>query len=256
MFSLGATAFRLVGLASVLGLLGAIYAGGTVYQWALSLTLYFLYGCVGIAVTYHRYLAHRSFEMPKWRERILVLIGHLAGTGSAISWVSEHHQHHRFSDTAKDPHSPRNGLWRALTLDYIHTTSPMQVRHNRTAIHLARDGFYRFLHDYYLLLHGVWVACLYTLFGVDGVLFGHVVPVACVVIASVLTNFLGHAIGSQRYATNDDSKNSAVTASFSWGEGWHNNHHRYPGRPKFGEKWYEVDISWLVIRLVRGTNAR
>lgn len=238
--------FRLSALAAVLALAYALWHGGEWWQWAIAFAGYFLYGCVGIVVGFHRYLTHRSFKLSKWKERVVVLLGHLAGTGSAISWVAMHLEHHKYSDEMRDPHSPRNGLLPMLTLGYGES---FKTR-SRAILRMARDPFYRALHNYMMLLQLAWMAAIYALFGVEGVLFGHLVPVAFVVIGSALTNLLGHTVGAQRYDTGDDSRNSLVAALISWGEGWHNNHHRYPGRARFGEMWWEIDISWLVIRLV------
>jgi len=246
-FTMTPVKFRLMGLISM-GLLSfALYQGGSVANWLTAVFLYFLYGCVGIAVTFHRYLAHKSFVMPRWKECTLALMGHLAGTGSAISWVAEHINHHKFSDTEKDPHSPRNGALKMWLLDY----SVSHTSRSKTVFRLARDPFYRALHKYYLLLHAVWVLGLYFMFGLEGLLFGHFVPVALVFLGSGAANFFGHTHGTQRYATHDDSKNNPLLSLFVWGEGWHNNHHRFPSRPNFGEKWWELDMSWVVIRLVR-----
>lgn len=239
--------FRVMGALSVGMLAYALYQGSSVANWLVAVAVYFLYGCVGIAVTFHRFLTHKSFTMPRWKERVFALIGHLAGTGSAISWVVTHIDHHKFSDTQGDPHSPKNGAWKMWLLDY---GSPQTPR-SRTVFRLAHDPFYRVLHNYYVVLHAVWVLGLYALFGFEGVLFGHFVPVAFVFLGSGAANFFGHTHGTQRYATHDDSKNNPLLALFSWGEGWHNNHHRFPSRPNFGEKWWELDVSWMVIRLVR-----
>lgn len=239
--------FRLAGVLVISMLAYALYQGGSAANWAIAVALYFLYGCVGIAVTFHRYLAHKSFVMPLWKERILAFFGHLAGTGSAISWVAEHLNHHKFSDTEKDPHSPTNGALKMWMLDY----KISQTSRSKTVFRMARDPFYRMLHKYFLALHAVWVLALYILLGFDGVLFGHFVPVAFVFLGSAAANFFGHSHGTQRYATRDNSKNNPVLAFFSWGEGWHNNHHRFPGRPNFGEKWWELDVSWIVIRLIK-----
>jgi fatty-acid desaturase len=246
-FTMTPVKFRLMGLLSVGLLAVALYQGGSVVNWLTAVFLYFLYGCVGIAVTFHRYLTHKSFTMPRWKERVFALIGHLAGTGSAISWIAIHINHHKFSDTAKDPHSPQNGALKMWMLNY----STSQTTRSKTVFRLARDPFYLALHKYYLLLHAVWVLGLYTLLGFEGVLFGHFVPVAFVFLGSGAANFFGHTHGTQRYATHDDSKNSLLLSLFVWGEGWHNNHHRFPSRPNFGEKWWELDVSWVVIRLVR-----
>ncbi len=243
--------FQLSALVSVLALGYAVVHGGEAWQWLLAVTLYFLYGCVGIVVGFHRYLTHGSFKLSKWKERVVVLLGHMAGTGSAISWVAQHIEHHKHSDTARDPHSPRNGVGRMLTLAYTHS---YRTR-SRTVLRMAHDPFYRALHNYFMLIQLGWVSTLFVAFGVEGVLFGHLVPISFVVIGSALTNLLGHTIGAQRYATGDDSKNSLLVALFSWGEGWHNNHHRYPARARFGEKWWEIDIAWYVISLIADRSA-
>lgn len=239
--------FQLSALVAVLALGYSCWLGGQWWQWAIAVGGYFLYGCVGIVVGYHRYFTHKSFKLSKWKERVIAFIGHLACTGSVISWVAQHIEHHRWSDTDKDPHSPQNGMLHMLTLGYRHSYKSR----SRIVLRLAHDPFYRALHNYFLLIQTVWMGFLFATFGVDGVLFGHLVPIAFVVIGSAMTNLLGHTVGAQRYDTKDDSKNSMIAALVSWGEGWHNNHHRYPGRPNFGEKWWEVDIAWYVIWLIK-----
>lgn len=239
--------FRFSAFLAVAALTYAVVIGGTWQEWAVGVGGYFLYGCVGIVVGFHRFLCHRSFKLAKWKERVIVTLGHMAGTASAISWVAKHIEHHRYSDTAKDPHSPRNGVWKMLTLGYKTSAS---VR-SKAVLRLARDPYYRALHEHYFLIHLVWIAFLFVVFGVRGVLFGHLVPVAFVVLGSAVANLLGHTLGSVRYDTNDDSTNSFLAAILTWGEGWHNNHHRYPGRPNFGERWWEIDVAWYVIRLIK-----
>lgn len=239
--------FQLSALVAVLSFAYACWIGGEWWQWAIGVAGYFVYGCVGIVVGFHRYFTHKSFTLSKWKERVLALIGHLAGTGSLISWVAQHIEHHKWSDTDKDPHSPRNGIVPMLTQGYKHSYKTR----SRSVLRLAQDPYYRALHNYFLLIQIVWMAMLFALFGFGGVLFGHLVPIALVVFGSALTNLLGHTIGTQRYDTKDDSRNSFIAALFSWGEGWHNNHHRYPGRANFGEKWWEIDIAWYVIKIIR-----
>jgi stearoyl-CoA desaturase (delta-9 desaturase) len=246
-FTMTPVKFRIVGAISTAMLAYALYQGGSAAHWALAVALYFLYGCLGIAVTFHRYLTHNSFKMSIWKERVFAFFGHLAGTGSAISWVAEHINHHKFSDTSRDPHSPKNGALNMWMLNY----KTSEKTRSKTVFRMLRDPFYRILHKYFLALHIVWVLALYALFGLNGVIFGHFVPVAFVFLGSAAANFFGHTYGMQRYATSDDSRNNPLLAFFSWGEGWHNNHHRFPGRPNFGEKWWELDVSWRVIRLIK-----
>jgi len=242
--------FRISAFVALAALVYAMTLHAEPWQWAVGVFGYFVYGCVGIVVGFHRYLSHRSFKMPMWKERIVVTLGHMAGTASAISWVAKHLDHHRFSDTEKDPHTPHNGIWGMLTFGYKSKASAR----NKMVLRLARDPYYRALHKYYFLLHFGWMAALFAAFGFEGVLFGHLVPVAFVFLGSAASNLLGHTIGKQRYETHDDSTNSMLGAILTWGEGWHNNHHRYPSRPNSGEYWWEIDIAWYVIRLIRERN--
>ena len=247
LFTQTMTKFRLIGFISFCALGYAFFVGGSWQEWVLSAGVYFLYACVGVAVTFHRYLTHSSFEMPKWKEYVMAFLGHLAGTSSAIAWVATHIDHHRFSDTEKDPHALKNGVLKLLLLDYKESEMPR----SRAVIRLINDPFYMILHKYFLLLHIVWVGILYGLFGFDAVLFGHLVPVSLVFAASGAVNVFGHKWGEARHATNDDSKNNLFVALFTWGEGWHNTHHRFPTRANFAERWWELDVSWMVIRLVQ-----
>lgn len=247
LFTQSVQKFRLLGFTSVAALAFALYDGGALEYWLLAVVGYFFYGCLGITVTYHRFLAHKSFKMAKGLEYVFAFLGHLAGTGSAVAWVATHLDHHKFSDTSGDPHSPKDGALKMWLLKYNEPKMPR----NKTVIRLATNPFYRVLHEYYLLLHIVWSAIVYALFDMPGLIFGHWVPVAFSFLASGAANFFGHKLGTKRYETVDDSRNNFLLALISWGEGWHNNHHRFPGRPNLGEKWWELDVSWLVIKAVR-----
>lgn len=239
--------FQVIVFTAISCLIWALFQDYSWHWWLISYGVYFIYGCLGITVTFHRYLTHRSFKLNKWKERALAVIGHLAGTGSAITWVSIHMAHHVYTDTDKDPHSPVNGLLGMLTLQY---KVPKFVRY-KLVLAMAKDPFYKMLHDYYLGLHLIYSLCIYMLFGVDGLLFGHIIPVAITALVSAVSNYFSHYFGYQTYKTQDKSKNDPILAFLAWGEGWHNNHHKHPGRAKFGEKWWEFDISWYVIRLIR-----
>ena len=239
--------FQIIVFTAIGCMVWALFQDYSWHWWLLAYGMYFVYGCLGITVTFHRYLTHRSFTISTWKEYLLAIIGHLAGTGSAITWIAIHHDHHIYADTAKDPHSPKNGLAGMLTLQY---NIPKYTK-SRVALSLAHDPFYRFLHDYYLGLHLVYSIGIYLTFGFNGLLFGHLIPVAFTALVSAISNYFSHSFGYRTYQTRDDSRNDPVLAFLAWGEGWHNNHHKRPNNPKFGEKWWEFDISWLVIKLLR-----
>ena len=137
--------FQIIVFVAIGCLIWALFQDYSWHWWLLAYGMYFVYGCLGITVTFHRYLTHRSFKLSKWKERALAFIGHLAGTGSAITWVAIHMGHHAYADTDKDPHSPVNGLFGMIFLKY---NVPKFVRF-KTVLNLAKDPFYKALHDYF-----------------------------------------------------------------------------------------------------------
>lgn len=240
--------FRLYLLVAVFAA-AAYFTFASVPLWTLYTTLlmYFVYGCLGIVVTFHRGLTHRSYTTREWIEKVFTFLGVLAGTGSSIAWVNMHVLHHKYSDTPKDPHSPLNGVVKMFLLSY---NVPGEL--TKPAKALMRDRYHLFLHNYYNLIHVCFAAAMYAVFGLD-VLFGfYVLPMVLTAVMSNMVNYLGHAHGYKSFNTKDQSTNSFIAALLSFGEGWHNNHHKYPGSANFGGRnWWEFDLSFQVIRLIR-----
>jgi sn-1 stearoyl-lipid 9-desaturase len=212
--------------------------------WAFALLVYFLNGCLGIVVTFHRKLTHNSFQMPKALEYFFTVLGAMGGTGSSVGWVALHHDHHTHSDQPGDPHSPAISGWRVLFPNYVFNLDKWSVRY------LIIDPFHKYLHDYYHLWLALWAGALF-LIDVRVGLFGFVIPVAAQVWSSVITNYVTHSWGYRNFETKDHSMNNPWVSMMNWGEGWHNNHHRYPGRSSYRMKWWEVDISGMVIEVIK-----
>lgn len=212
-----------------------------------TLLMYFVFGCLGVVVMFHRKLTHHSYQTSKFVERLFSFFGVLGGTGSSIAWVNMHVIHHKYSDTPKDPHSPSNGLLNMFLLNY---RVPQEL--TKPAKSLILDKYHLFLHKYYNLIHTVTGLGLATLFGLD-VLFGfYVLPMILTATMSNFVNYLGHSHGYRNYATKDTSTNNLLSAFLSFGEGWHNNHHKHPSLANFGGRnWWEFDLSYQVIRLIQ-----
>jgi fatty-acid desaturase len=229
---------------SVIGL----YVYGVSMLW-VSFLMYFTFACLGITVTFHRYLCHKSFSLHPIIERVFSVFGCLSGTGSSIAWVATHFNHHRFSDRPADPHSPKYTGWRMFTLDY---SKQDDVR--RYMKGLLKDPFHQFLHRNYLLIHIVYVMIL-ALINLQLVVFAYAIPATIIIIMSNVVNYVGHAPrmlgGSRAHQLNDDSSNNPVFSFITFGEAMHNNHHRHPKNPSTGTKWYHFDVSYWVIKLVR-----
>jgi stearoyl-CoA desaturase (delta-9 desaturase) len=213
--------------------------------WAAALGMNFLSGCLGITVTFHRYLSHQSFEFRwPWMEKFFSLLGLLGGTGSAIGWVALHKAHHAYVDTDRDPHGPPRG-WRNFYPDY-----DTHLRY-RFAKHLIKDPFHWFLHKNGAWIIGAYLLALYVFGGLEALAFLGLIPQVITGGVSSVCNWFTHFHGYRTYDTDDNSRNVWWLAIPTWGESWHNNHHANIGDYSFRNKWWEIDISAMVIYLVK-----
>jgi stearoyl-CoA desaturase (delta-9 desaturase) len=238
---------------SIIGsLFGVYYYGISLAITGLILLGYFMYGCLGVVVTYHRHLTHKSFQTHPWLVKLFCILGCLGGTGSPLAWVAIHFNHHLKSDKPNDPHSPHYKGLKIFALNYEHEVDSNTKWRMRD---LIVDPFQQFLHRYYFLIIAAWSITLYFIGGFYLVIFLHWAPAAITAIMSNIVNYIGHKpnwIGGYRtYNLNDYSANNWIFAIPSWGETWHNNHHRYPKNYSCGQKWWELDISALVIKLIK-----
>jgi fatty-acid desaturase len=129
---------------------------GEWYHWLIGIFVYFITGCFGMTMTFHRLLSHKSWNAPKWFHYFGSLAGTYGLTGSTIGWVAVHREHHHFTDQERDPHSPvHQGFFKVQWLSMFETPSP------RYAMHLIKDSFHSFIHRWYFLIHvviaGVWL---------------------------------------------------------------------------------------------------
>lgn len=239
---------------------GAIHALALLAPWFFSwsalgvmIFLHWLLGSIGICLGYHRLLTHRSFQVPKWLEYTIAIIGALALQGGPIFWVSGHRIHHLHTeDVDKDPYSARRGFWwsHMLWLFYPQRDVFAYESYKRFAPDLERDGFYRWLNRYYLLLQLPLGLILYLLGGWSFVIYGLVVRAVILWHSTWLINSATHMTGYRSFECDDNSRNLWWAALLTYGEGWHNNHHAYPNVAKAGLKWWEIDMTWWAIQLL------
>ena len=207
----------------------------------------------GIGMGYHRLHTHRGYKVPKVLEYFLALCATLALEGGPIFWVSVHRCHHQHSDTDLDPHTPNHGGFWAHMGWIIYG----EAMHNDTTLakkyapDLLRGGFYRFLNKWHwvpvtLLGIGVWIFG-----GFDMVLWVIALRITAGLHTTWLVNSATHMWGSRRFKTKDDSRNLWWVALITFGEGWHNNHHAYPVSARHGLAWYELDLTYIQIRLLQ-----
>jgi len=228
--------------------LAAIYCLFT-FQWqdyATAIAVYFVTGCLGITVTFHRLLTHKSYETYAWVRKLGTIFGTLGGVGSSIGWVSIHRQHHRFSDTDKDPHSPKFGWLRSFYGSVLKTPKVQYVTD------LLRDRFQVRMHEHYWKINFVYAVAILLLGGTEWWLVLHVFPSFILWTTMGLVNTLGHTWGYRNYPdTREDSRNNWLSGLVAWGEGWHNNHHGDPNNYSFQVKWWEFDMSKWIIKLIK-----
>jgi stearoyl-CoA desaturase (delta-9 desaturase) len=218
-----------------------------------ALALYFVGGMLGIGMSYHRLLTHRSYKTTKFIEYFLTVCGTLALEGGPIFWVATHRVHHQKSDREGDPHTPREGGWWAhmgwiLTGQGLHHDASILAKY---APDLCRDRFHVWLSSWHWLTNVVVGLILLAVGGWPYVLWGIFFRTVAGLHTTWAVNSATHMWGSRRFETRDDSTNNWWVALLTFGEGWHNNHHAHPTSARHGLAWYELDLNWIGISILK-----
>jgi stearoyl-CoA desaturase (delta-9 desaturase) len=218
----------------------------------------------GITVGYHRLLTHRAFDAPAPVRYTLAVLGSMAVQGSVIDWVADHRKHHAYTDVEGDPHSPHDhgeGLGGALRgLLYAHVgwlfETQGHAQKRRFAPDLLEDRGMRLITRRFLPLVGLGLVIPFALGvgltgslagGLTALLWGGAVRIFLVHHVTWSINSVCHFFGRRRFDTDDHSTNVFWLALPSLGESWHHNHHAFPRSAKHGLRWWEVDVSGLII---------
>jgi stearoyl-CoA desaturase (delta-9 desaturase) len=229
----------------------------------------YLFGTLGINIGYHRLLTHRAFACPRWLEHALSVLGACCWQGSPMSWVAIHRMHHQCSDEPGDPHSPRvSFFWSHMGWFLIYDPAIYSyATYDRYARDLFQDRFYKWLEKpkVWRKLHGAqWTAFLgagalvgtlstWSLWGglqlgLSWLVWGVFLRTVAVWHITWSVNSITHIWGYRTFDTHDDSRNNWLVGLVSNGEGWHNNHHAEPRCAAHGQRWWELDVSYLTIR--------
>lgn len=225
-----------------------------------------LYAVRMFAITgfYHRYFSHRSFKTSRWFQGVMALVGATAAQRDPMWWASHHFHHHAHSDDAEDPHSPaRLGFWMSH-LGWFMTPAGFLTR-RRYVEDWAEFPELRILNrfdlvppvflGFFVYFFGEALARWSPELGTSGLqmlVWGFFVSTAALYHGTFTINSLAHRFGSRRYETNDDSRNNWLLALLTFGEGWHNNHHRYPGAARQGFYWWEIDLTYYGLKALAG----
>ena len=232
----------------VAAVVGAIWVGWS-WQAFAWLAATYMVRMLGITIGYHRYFAHRTFKTSRAFQLVLAAIALGAAQQGPLWWASHHRGHHKYSDRPGDVHSPRQrGFWWAH-VGWTHRRDGIPIDHARIR-DLERFPELRFIDKHHLWFALGYGIVLLLVGGWTALIWGHLVSVVASWHATFCINSVAHLWGRRRYATDDDSRNNALLALLTLGEGWHNNHHYYQRSARQGFYWWELDISYYVLKLL------
>jgi stearoyl-CoA desaturase (delta-9 desaturase) len=228
--------------------LGAIWSGVTWQSLVLCAAMYWL-RIFAIGAGYHRYFSHRAYATGRIFQLVLAFLAQSSAQKSVLWWAAKHRHHHLHSDTAEDVHSPRHTGFFYSHLGWIFTR-----RHARTDLtkvaDLARYPELMLLHKGELVPAVAAGVLCFLIAGWPGLVVGFFWSTVLLYHATFCINSLAHVCGSKRYVTGDDSRNNWLLAFFTMGEGWHNNHHAYQSSVRQGFRWWEIDATFNVLKLL------
>ncbi len=238
-----------------------LWVGWSPFAVGFAVALY-LIRMFAITAFYHRYFSHRSFKSSRALQFIFAVLGCTAVQRGPLWWAAHHRHHHAFSDTERDAHSPRTrGFWWSHML-WFTCDANFPTQYHRVK-DFAKYPELRFLNRYDILVPFVfaWAILFFGMalerwapqLGVTGwqlLVWGFVISTVVLFHATFTINSLAHVIGTRPYQTKDDSRNHWFLALITLGEGWHNNHHRYPASVRQGFRWWEIDLTYYALRLM------
>ncbi|UTW46263.1 acyl-CoA desaturase [bacterium SCSIO 12696] len=241
-----------------LACLGVFFVGFSWIALGVAAALY-IARMFAITAFYHRYFSHKTFHTSRMVQFLFALLGASATQRGPLWWAAHHRNHHRCSDREGDAHSPKDGFW------WSHMGWFLSHRHFQADYSLISD-FQRFPELRWLDRHDLAVPVLLAVFlyglgalleavapqlnttGPQMLVWGYFVSTVVLIHASLCINSLAHRFGSVRYGTPDESRNNFWLAFMTLGEGWHNNHHYYPASARQGFYWWEIDMSYYLLK--------
>ena len=241
--------------------LGAFFTG---FSWPALIAVIVTYGVRVFALTagFHRYFSHRSFKTSRFFQFVLAWIGTSSAQLGPMWWAANHRHHHQHSDQPEDIHSPviKDAFW--AHVGWILCRAYHEIQYDRVK-DLVKFPELRFVDRFHifpvitlivaLYMAGTFLDAYFPGLGTSGiqlVMWGFFFSTVLVYHVTFLVNSVTHIIGKKRFVTNDESRNSWWVALLTFGEGWHNNHHRWPLSARQGMYWWEFDLSYLILRFL------
>jgi stearoyl-CoA desaturase (Delta-9 desaturase) len=234
----------------------------TGWSWTAVGVAFAMYWIRMFAITgiYHRYFSHRTYKTSRLAQFFMALWGGTCAQKGPLWWAAHHRHHHRHSDMPDDVHSPHEHGFLWAHMGWI-TSRKMFPTNYKNVPDLAKfpelvflnrfDSFIPFLTGVAMFMLGkaleIWAPQLGTT-GWQMLVWGFFISTVFLFHGTCTINSLAHLIGRKRYNTTDHSKNSFFLAIITMGEGWHNNHHHYPAAVRQGFYWWEIDMTYYILR--------
>ena len=240
---------------------GVIWVGFSWFALWIALALYAV-RMFAITGFYHRYFSHRAFRTSRPVQLAFGLLGAMSVQRGPLWWAAHHRHHHRHADTEQDVHSPVTQSFFRSHVGWFLTRSGFRTNWERIPDLQkfpelrALDRFDVFLPialACLLFFGGGWLARAVPSLNTSGpqlLIWGFFVSTVVLFHATVTINSLAHRYGTRRFDTRDDSRNNWMLALITFGEGWHNNHHHFPGSARQGFHWWEIDLTYYGLRLL------
>ncbi len=220
------------------------------FKWWYPVVALALYGVrmFGVTAVYHRYFSHRTYKTSRAFQFVLAWIACSSAQKGPLWWAAHHRDHHKYSDMPEDIHSPRqSGFW------WSHVGWILSSKNDATKFDRIRDFAkypeLRWLNKYHLVPPTVLGLVLFSIGGAPLLIWGLFLSTVVLWHATFTINSLSHVWGWRRYQTTDDSVNNPLLALITLGEGWHNNHHHYMSSANQGFFWWEIDVSYYIIKM-------
>jgi stearoyl-CoA desaturase (delta-9 desaturase) len=231
--------------------IAAFWTGVTTTSILMAITLYVV-RMFGVTGGYHRYFSHRTFKTSRFGQFLFALLAMSSAQKSILWWAALHRHHHLHSDQPEDVHSPVH-----RSFFYSHVGWIFDKKHDKTRIEdvpdLAKYPELVFLDRFQLVPPFVLAVICFLVDGWSGLFIGFFLSTVFLYHGTFFINSLAHVHGKQRYVTGDDSRNNWWLALITLGEGWHNNHHAYQRSTRRGFRWYEIDITYYILRALSWT---
>lgn len=241
--------------------LAALWTGATLFDWIVCAVLYAT-RMFWVTGGYHRYFAHKSYKTSRFFQFIIAFMAQTSAQKGALWWAAHHRHHHRNSDTPSDPHSMKiYGFWYShvgwivgpdfketdykVIGDYAKYPELVWLNKHHLVPPVLLAIFVTALGG---IVNGGSILAMFSSAGLSTLFIGFFLSTVILYHATFSINSIMHKFGNQRYESNDESRNSIWLALLTLGEGWHNNHHYYEVSSRQGFFWWEVDITYYVLK--------